>query len=45
MRVWLGSEIMLPRQSFEATCLQAGEFVYVCKLHPKMTGAVIVSPS
>ena len=45
MRIRLGSEMMLPRQSFEATCLQAGEFVYVRKLHPKMTGVVIVSPS
>ena len=40
-----GSEILLPGQSFQATFSQAGEFVYVCKLHPTMTGVVIVSPS
>jgi plastocyanin len=40
-----GSEIMLPGQSFQATFSEPGEFVYVCKLHPTMTGVVIVSPS
>jgi plastocyanin len=40
-----GSEILTPGQSFSATFSDAGEFVYVCKLHPAMTGLVIVSPS
>ena len=40
-----GSEIMMPGQSFATTFSQAGEFVYVCKLHPTMTGVVIVLPS
>jgi plastocyanin len=40
-----GSEILLPGQSFEATFPDVGEFAYFCKLHPTMTGVVIVLPS
>jgi plastocyanin len=40
-----GSEILTPGQSFSATFADAGEFVYLCRLHPTMTGVVIVSPS
>ena len=39
-----GSEILMPGQSFTATFPEPGEFVYLCKLHPAMTGVVIVSP-
>ena len=39
-----GSEILLPGQSFEVTFPDSGEFVYFCKLHPAMTGVVIVLP-
>ena len=40
-----GSEILLPGQSFEATFPEPGEFVYLCKLHPTMTGVVIILPN
>ena len=40
-----GSQILMPGQSFEATFSEPGEFVYLCKLHPAMTGVVIVLPS
>jgi len=40
-----GSEILMPGQSFTATFPEPGEFVYLCKLHPTMTGVVIVLPS
>jgi plastocyanin len=40
-----GSEILAPGQSFAVTFAEPGEFVYLCKLHPAMTGVVIVSPS
>jgi plastocyanin len=39
-----GSEILLPGQAFAVTFSEAGEFVYLCKLHPAMTGVVIVAP-
>jgi plastocyanin len=39
------SEIMMPGQTFAVTFAESGEFVYLCKLHPAMTGVVIVSPS
>ena len=39
------SEILTPGQSFAVTFAEPGEFVYVCKLHPAMTGVVIVAPS
>jgi plastocyanin len=39
------SEIMMPGQTFAVTFAEPGEFVYLCKLHPAMTGVVIVSPS
>jgi plastocyanin len=39
------SEIMMPGNTFTATFSEPGEFVYVCKLHPTMTGVVIVLPS
>ena len=39
------SEILMPGQSFAATFSEPGEFVYLCKLHPTMTGVVIVLPS
>ena len=39
------SEILLPGQSFEATFPEPGEFVYFCKLHPTMTGVVIILPN
>ena len=37
-----GSEILMPGQAFTATFTDAGEFVYLCKLHPTMSGVVIV---
>jgi plastocyanin len=40
-----GSEVLPPGQSFSATFSEPGEFVYLCRLHPAMTGVVIVSPS
>ena len=40
-----GSEILLPGQSFEVTFPDSGELVYFCKLHPAMTGVVIILPS
>lgn len=40
-----GSEIMLPGQTFSATFPEPGEYVYLCKLHPAMTGVVIVLPN
>ena len=40
-----GSEILTPGQAFSATFPDTGEFVYLCKLHPTMTGVVIVQPS
>ncbi len=40
-----GSEILLPGQSFAATFSEPGEFVYLCRLHPTMTGVVIVLPN
>jgi plastocyanin len=40
-----GSQVLMPGQSFAATFDEPGEFVYVCKLHPTMTGVVIVLPS
>jgi plastocyanin len=39
------SEILMPGQSFATTFSESGEFVYLCKLHPAMTGVVIVLPS
>jgi len=40
-----GSELLLPGQSFAATFPEPGEFVYLCRLHPTMTGVVIVLPN
>jgi len=40
-----GSEILTPGQTFTATFPDAGEFVYLCKLHPTMIGVVIVLPN
>jgi len=40
-----GSEVLTPGQSFTATFSQPGEFVYLCRLHPTMTGVVVVLPS
>ena len=39
-----GSEILLPGQTFAVIFSEPGEFVYLCKLHPTMTGVVIVAP-
>jgi plastocyanin len=39
------SEILLPGQSFSVTFADAGEFVYLCKLHPTMIGVVVVLPN
>jgi plastocyanin len=39
------SEILTPGQSFAVTFAEPGEFVYLCKLHPAMTGVVLVLPS
>jgi plastocyanin len=39
-----GSDILLPGQAFAVTFSEAGEFTYLCKLHPTMTGVVIVAP-
>jgi plastocyanin len=39
------SEMLMPGQSFSVTFSEAGELVYLCKLHPTMTGVVIVQPS
>jgi len=40
-----GSELLTPGQTFSMTFPDAGEFVYLCKLHPTMTGVVIVQPA
>jgi plastocyanin len=40
-----GSDILTPGQTFSATFSDAGEFTYICRLHPTMTGVVIVSAS
>jgi plastocyanin len=40
-----GSEILTPGQTFSATFSDAGEFTYICRLHPTMIGVVIVSAS
>ena len=37
------SAILLPGQSFSFTFSAAGEYPYLCKLHPAMTGVVIVA--
>ncbi len=37
------SEILLSGQSFSFTPTVAGEYPYLCKLHPAMTGVVIVA--
>ena len=37
------SPILLPGQSFSFTTTIAGEYPYLCKLHPAMTGVVIVT--
>ena len=37
------SEILLPGQSFSFTFSAPGEYPYLCKLHPAMTGVVIVA--
>jgi plastocyanin len=37
------SPILLPGQSFSFTFSAAGEYPYLCKLHPAMTGVVIVA--
>jgi plastocyanin len=39
------SEILMPGQSFSVTFADAGEFVYLCKLHPTMIGVVVVLPN
>ena len=40
-----GSELITPGLSFTASFPDAGEFVYLCKLHPAMIGVVIVQPA
>ena len=37
-----GSELLTPGQTFSATFADAGEFVYLCKLHPTMIGVIVV---
>ena len=37
------SPILLPGQSFSLTTTLAGEYPYLCKLHPAMIGVVIVT--
>jgi plastocyanin len=37
------SAIMMPGQSFGWAFTEAGEYLYVCALHPSMTGVVIVT--
>jgi plastocyanin len=37
------SAIMAPGESFSWTFYDAGEYAYVCALHPSMTGVVIVT--
>ena len=39
------SEILMSSQTFTATFPDAGEFVYLCKLHPTMIGVVVVLPN
>lgn len=39
------SEILMSGQTFTATFPDAGEFVYLCKLHPTMIGVVVVVPN
>jgi plastocyanin len=38
-----GSPVLDTNQNFEFTFANAGAFPYYCRLHPKMTGKVVVA--